>query len=295
MQWSRGVFNWAKIDNCKFGMEKFQLLDASKKLIPNPLNPRRRIPQPQQTLTLGKQHIPLKETAQFLGVLVDNKLNWKVQCAATLAKGQDWLIQFRGLACASHGINTKYIWQLYLSIAVPHMLYTTGIFLTPQQNIGKRAKNSHNKQAAINKLASIQRRAAIMITGAMKTMAMDILEVMENLLPFHLLVNKHHHCAAICLATLPNSHPLHKPVANAAESRQISQTINTVCFNTRWKPGITTEVITRTDKAIETIQNDNPDVKVFKGGSGMDGKIGATAILYRNGRLKTKLQHQLGP
>jgi len=157
MEWNGGVFKWAKTHNCKFSVEKFQQLDASKKLIPNPLNPKRRIPQPRQALILGEQHIPSKETARLLGVLVDNKLNWKAQCTAALAKGQDWLIQFGRLAWASHGINTKYIQQLYLSITVPCILYTADIFLTPQQNIGKRAKNSRNKQASINKLASIQR------------------------------------------------------------------------------------------------------------------------------------------
>jgi hypothetical protein len=62
-----------------------------------------------------------------------------------------------------------------------------------------------------------------------------------------------------------------------------------VRFDTRWKPKITTEVTSDTDKAIEAIQRDNPDVKVFTDGSGMDRKIGAAAVLYRSGRLKTKL------
>ena len=96
------------------------------------------------------------------------------------------------------------------------MLYAADIFLTPQQNVGKRANGEHSSQAAINKLASIQRRAALMITGAMKTTATDVLEVMANLIPFHLLVEKYRHRAAVRLATLPKSHPLHKPVANAA-------------------------------------------------------------------------------
>ena len=123
--------------------------------------------------------------------MVDNKLSWKAQCTTTLAKGQDWLIQFGRIARTSCGINAKYIWQLYLSIAVPQMLYAADIFLTPQQNVGKRANDERSSQATINKLASIQRRAALMITGAMKTMATDVLEVMANLLPFHLLVEKY--------------------------------------------------------------------------------------------------------
>jgi hypothetical protein len=68
----------------------------------------------------------------------------------------------------------------------------------------------------MNKLATIQRRAAIMIMGAMKTTATDVIEVMANLLPFHLLIDKHRHRAAMRLATLPRSHPLHKLIMNAA-------------------------------------------------------------------------------
>ena len=90
----KGVFAWAKKHNCTFGIDKFQLLDLSRKLIPHQFNPRRRVPILRQTLILGNQRIPSKETAKFLGVVIDNKLNWKSQCAAALAKGQDWLIQF---------------------------------------------------------------------------------------------------------------------------------------------------------------------------------------------------------
>ena len=48
------------------------------------------------------------------------------------------------------------------------------------------------------------------------------------------------------------------------------------------------------DKAIEYANNNNPDVKVFTDGSGMEEKIGAVAVLYRNRRVKTMLCYQLG-
>ena len=38
-----GVFTWAKMHNCEFGINKFQLLDISRKMIPHMLNPRKRI------------------------------------------------------------------------------------------------------------------------------------------------------------------------------------------------------------------------------------------------------------
>jgi hypothetical protein len=101
MNHAGGIFKWAKDHNCEFGIEKFQLLDIMQRLTPHPLNPRKRIPTPRQALMLGNQHIPSKETAKFLGVIVDNELNWKGQCVAAFTKGQDWLIQFGQLAQSS--------------------------------------------------------------------------------------------------------------------------------------------------------------------------------------------------
>jgi hypothetical protein len=148
---------------------------------------------------------------------VDNKLNWKAQCASALGEGQDWVIHFSRIARTTKGIPAKYFQQLYISIAIPRMLYAADIFLTPHQKVGiKSLDKCGTKQTILTKLASIQRCAAIMITGAMSTTAMDTLEVTANLLSFRLLVDKCRQQAAIWLATLPVTHPLHKPVLNVA-------------------------------------------------------------------------------
>ena len=41
-----GVFEWAKAHNCEFGVERFQILNVAKKQVPNPINPKERIPLP---------------------------------------------------------------------------------------------------------------------------------------------------------------------------------------------------------------------------------------------------------
>ena len=92
MNRTKGVFEWAKEHNCEFGIEKFQLLDITRKTVPHPLNHKKHILTPCHALMLGNQHIPSAEMAKFLGVIVNNKLNWKGQCVAALAKGQMWLI-----------------------------------------------------------------------------------------------------------------------------------------------------------------------------------------------------------
>jgi hypothetical protein len=71
-------------------------------------------------------------------------------------------------------------------------LYTADVFPHTstehrQENQGQKNKTSHTQQTSI----TIQRQAAIMITGAMKMTATDITEVMANLMPLPLLVDKH--------------------------------------------------------------------------------------------------------
>jgi hypothetical protein len=60
----------------------------------------------------------------------------------------------------------------------------------------------------VTKLATIQCRAPIMITGAMRTTAMDVLDAHARLLPMAILIDKFRYRAALRLATLRNSHPL---------------------------------------------------------------------------------------
>ena len=162
------------------------------------------------------------------------------------------------------------------------MFYAADIFLTPRQNIGKVMKDRRTKQAIVTKLASVQRHAALMITGAMKTTTTDATEVMANLIPFSLLVDKYRQCTAIRLATLPPSHPLHKPVINAAKrlvkhqpsplhnlmhrykiQPQNMETIKAVHFDMKWTPNMVIKIANDEGEAIVNINQDSPDVKVF--------------------------------
>jgi hypothetical protein len=71
------------------------------------------------------------------------------------------------------------------------MLYAADIFLTVQWKTRTRTKEERSSLAIVNKLTAIQKQAAIMITGAMRTTATDVLDTMANLLPLQLLIDKH--------------------------------------------------------------------------------------------------------
>ena len=53
------------------------------------------------------------------------------------------------------------------------------------------------------------------MSGAMHTMATDVLEAHMNVLPFHLLVDLHISRDATHLCSVPTSHPLHPHVRRA--------------------------------------------------------------------------------
>ncbi|KAF5383195.1 hypothetical protein D9615_004913 [Tricholomella constricta] len=148
-----------------------------------------RVPTPK--VDLGNHRIESKTSAKFLGVLVDNTLRWKEQCAAALAKGHDWMIQFGRLARVTQGVSAPHVRQLYIAIAIPRILYAADIYLSPPRRQTETASVKKSGRAIINKLASVQRRAAIMATGAMRSTPTTALDALAGLIPFHLLVDKH--------------------------------------------------------------------------------------------------------
>jgi len=310
-----GVFDWAKEHNCKFGVEKFQLLDLTKRMIGHMFVAHRMVPMPRANLRLRTHIIKSQTSAKFLGVIVNNTLSWKEQAAAALGKGHDWVLQFGRLAQPTKGVSRANMRRFYLSIAVPRMLYAADIFLTPPTNRSP-ADLQRNGRAVINKLASVQRRAALSITGGMQSAPTDVLDVLADILPFHLLVKQHRKQAALHLATLPETHPLSKPVMSAARRfvkthttplhhlmRELGrdpatlEMIEAVRQTNKWKAAFTMEIEEkREDAEVVELQDreDQAGVRVYTDGSGLGGEIGAAAVLYRGDMERGQLRYRLG-
>jgi hypothetical protein len=135
------------------------------------------LPVPRPDLVLRGRVIKALPCVVFLGVKIDQELRWKEQGAKTLAKGQDWVAKMGRLAHVSRGVATCYLRRLYISVAVSRILYVADVFLNPgQRRLNRRGGDSRGGRAIVTKLAAIQRWAAILITGAMRTTAADVLD-----------------------------------------------------------------------------------------------------------------------
>jgi ribonuclease HI len=73
------------------------------------------------------------------------------------------------------------------------------------------------------------------------------------------------------------------------------ETIDPALADSTWPPRFRTQITDSREEAIRMDDNDRTAIQVYTDGSGKDGKIGAAAVLYRNGCKKASLRYLLGP
>jgi ribonuclease HI len=155
---------------------------------------------------------------------------------------------------------------------------------------------------------------AISITGGMASSPGDALDAHAHLLPVHLLIDKVLYRAALRFTTLPPTHPLYEAVKNAALRHvkrhptplhyllnnypglkpHLVETIAATRMKPTWTPNLAIRVADTKERAKQEDEVDRARVKVYLDGSGLEGEIGAAAVLYRDGELKAVKRYKLG-
>ena len=165
------------------------------------------------------------------------------------------------------------------------------------------------------RLESIQRQAAISITGGLRSSPGDALIVHANLTPIGTLLKESSLKAYARRATRPDSHPISHTLQRTAKNQvKMHRTslhhmakISKIKPNrvekiepTRSRPGEhpAFKIIIAASKE-ESINNDKiifeHGIQIYTDGSSYNGQIGASAILYINSVRRTELRYQLGP
>jgi hypothetical protein len=175
------------------------------------------------------------------------------------------------------------------------------------------AERKNKVGGQLGKLAKVQRQA-LLLMGAMRTTATDILEAHANLFPFHLTLDKIRHRALLRMATLPETHPVHQHIRRAHKihvkrhrsplhcllaaykwiNPDRTETIDAVRMGPKWKPLLGISIAPDKDEAKKEVQENQAEVKIFTDGSGYEGGIGAAAILLRRDKPIRVLRYHLG-
>ena len=204
----KGMIEWSQLHNSSIEYSKLALIDFAhqgvKKLRP--------------PLVLPSITIEPTQSAKYLGIVLDQSLNWAQQLALVRGKGSTWSAQIKRLTRPTWGLTPKGARKLYVSVALPRILYGIDVWCTPihGRNASGRRKGS---VTAIKKLLSVQRAGTLAITGGFRTSPSDALDAHAALLPIELKVEKVCHDAITRIATLPQAHPLHNLIKKSAKKR----------------------------------------------------------------------------
>ncbi|KAJ7653535.1 hypothetical protein DFH06DRAFT_994305, partial [Mycena polygramma] len=188
-----GADEWGETHNSKFGKEKDQVCHYSQRTIlqARPFGQRSiRVPEARPNVVLNGVVVKPTKAVKLVGIWLDEKLTFREQGAAALAKGQEWLVNFRRLARMARGVGAAYIRQLYLAICMPRMFYGAEIWLAPVRQRVRGANRIRDGRATVKKLASVQLKAARMIVGGMVSSPGDMLDAHADLPPMHLAIDR---------------------------------------------------------------------------------------------------------
>ncbi|KAF7773567.1 hypothetical protein Agabi119p4_5734 [Agaricus bisporus var. burnettii] len=320
MERARGGFEWSTEHSSRFALDKLAVTHFSRTERKNARTPKARAKLEYPELKLRGQVVEAMKVYKYLGVHIDNKLKWDIQLEKTVAKATKWVLLFKRLARPALGISQKLMRQLYLGVAIPKMTYAIDVWYEPPY-LKEGAKKRTGSVKALKKLTSLQRIAAIAITGGLRTTPNDILDAHAGLLPCHLQLELTCFRNALRICTLPANNPTAKIARNAKANRakrhqpNLCKLLNTFNLEPDRIEKIRPPAFTSSDPLPATIIIDstredsianeardreengyNNHIRVYSDGSGQNGTIGAAAVLFKDGNdvpVKT-LRYQLG-
>lgn len=243
--------------------------------------------------------VPHSDHIKFLGILIDDKLNFKKQAEAAASKGLKVLLACNRLTRPTFGLPHKYVKRLYESVVIPKMTYALDVWYTPITT----EPGSTQRRGSVGfarRLGKVQRLAGILITGAIRTTANDLLDLHAHNIPIELRLNQICYKAAIRICTLPDTHPLQPLASRAARYHSIRrhrsalhnlmhawrldprdfETIRPFPVPPTWTPPFTHDIASNKEAALTRARTRSRehDLCLYSDGSGIDNSIGAACI-----------------
>ena len=190
------------------------------------------------------------------------------------------------------------------------MTYAADVWYTPTHK-REGAGKTNGSVGIMRRMASMQWMASA-ITGALRTTPTDLLDLHAGLWPLHLMFQQVCHQATQRIASLPKSHPLHavywtrvkryikmhrSPLHELAALYGIMlgslETLSPVRVSPAYE--IKAKVTSVGSEEEETVGPlGDGKVQIFSDGLGLDGRVGAAAVMYRRGQAPKVLHYNMG-
>ena len=155
-----------------------------------------------------------------MGVILDSKLAWKAQHERVREKAVKWTAAFKRFTRAASGIRMNEVRKLYNAVAVPKITYAADMWFRPKKSRGAdRNRTDSGPRLLTKRLESIQRNAAISITGALRTSPGDSTIVHANLTPLGTLLKEISLKGYARIATRPTAHPISPLLVRTAKQQ----------------------------------------------------------------------------
>ncbi|OQD70292.1 hypothetical protein PENANT_c265G00793, partial [Penicillium antarcticum] len=209
---------WARRHAARFAPEKFELIHFSNPQLPSePILPS---PPPNASeidiwevpdddpcghdrmpVSMPGQEAPIQpvEQAKYLGVWLDKQLSFNTHRKKLLAKAAGSLEALRGISGSTWGASLMSMRKLYQAVVVPQALWGVSAWYCP----AARSMPAWEMTRLVNELVKLQKRAAVLISGAFKSISTAALDIELFLLPMKLRLQQSIEECAIRILTGP--------------------------------------------------------------------------------------------
>ena len=275
---------WARKHKLNFSPSKTKLMLFSRR--------KERI---QPELKIGDQVISWVDDFKYLGMHLDNKLNWNEHLKQTLKKATYTLVRCRMLLGRHWGLTPKVMKWLYTAVIRPIITYGSTVWV-----------QKASEKIVIEKLNKLQRKACLMITNASSSTPTAGMEAVLSMRPLHI------HLKETAIASLQRMVRQGTWTAQIGETElghaktlmKLSREIPELCmptdrlkFKCNSKRLFEVEIADRESVKREhgkPLPNDQNTIHVFTDGSKTEDRSGA-AYLIKSETIKEQDYFPLGP
>lgn len=288
--------DWADKHASVFAPEKFKLMHFSK---PTRRNKGNAANDMSASCNIEGNTLEPKDSARLLGITLDSQLSWKPHLQNIEANATSKIAAIRSLGNSAWGLEMQAVRKLYRAVVVPSILFCCSAWYTPGATDYKGTQNK-----ILKTLRGIQKRAAVAISGAYKSVAYDSLNILCHLQPIEHTLEQHAADALLRLKSSPNYtviETLRNDIRNPRTQRQMDdyrspleiheQRLERVWgphnlekrqpyIQAPWQKPVPTSIAPNDNEAVaEHNRKANHSLCIYTDGSGLDGQVGAAMVV----------------